>query len=336
MKQLEFVRRGKLEWKEVAEPKIQGPLEAIVKPTVMGRCDLDYYILLGITPFQPPFVPGHEFAGEIVEVGEGVKNLHKGQKVIVPFHISCGHCGKCEKEIYSFCETVTYPSSFGLGSHAGNFGGGLSDLVRVPFAESMLYPVPEGVDLLDVFAAADNLSDGWRAVGPYLEENPQQDVLILSNSCLGLYAAMIAKAMGAEKVDYIDTNRQRLEIAESLGVTAIESEYKESFGKYMLTVDASASEKGIRSALRSTEPGGTCTSTGIYFSNEIKFPLWDMYNNDITFKTGVAHSGKYIPKVMDLLQTKKIEPQKVITKKVPWEDAKEGYKEKTTKLVVIR
>jgi alcohol dehydrogenase len=336
MKQIEFIRRGKLDWKEVEEPKINNPAEAIVKPLVMGRCDLDYYIIMGATPFQPSFVLGHEFAGEIVQLGESVTKLKVGQKVIVPFHISCGECDRCRRKKYSFCSNVPYASSYGIGEIGGNFGGGLSDLVKIPFAESMLFPVPEGVDLLNMFASADNLSDAWRSVGPYLEENPDQNVLILGGGSIGLYTALIAKALGTNQIDYVDTNQERLNLAQSFGVNVIESKPKESFGKYLLTVDTGANEEGLRSALRSTEPGGICTSTGIYFSNEIKFPLWEMYNNDITFKYGRAHAGSFMEKILNLVLRKKLEPKKVITKIVPWEDAKDGYKERTTKLVVVR
>ncbi len=92
MRQLTFIRPGTLEWREVAEPGLEGPQEAIVRPIAVGRCDLDGAIVGGRAPFEGPFAIGHEFVAEIVALGEGVAGFQPGQRVIVPYHICCGRC----------------------------------------------------------------------------------------------------------------------------------------------------------------------------------------------------------------------------------------------------
>lgn len=337
MRQLFFLSPGELEWREVAAPKIEGSGEALVEPIAVAACDLDAALISGKAPLQGPFRLGHEFIARVVEVGEDVAGFGPGQEVVVSFQISCGRCERCKRGITGSCTTVKPGSMYGLGAVGGEeWGGAFADLVRVPYADFMMFPLPAGVDPSAAASANDNVVDGWRTVGPHLAENPGADVLIVAGGApsIGLYAVQIARALQAGRIDYIDRNKDRLAMAERLGASAIEGPPPHKAGRFPITVDAGASEESLRCAIRSTEAGGTCTSIGIYYS-DVAFPLLEMYAKGITFRTGRPDSCALLPEALSLLETKAIDPAALHTV-VPWDAAIEGILAGHTKLVVSR
>lgn len=339
MRQLTFVGKGRLEWQEVLEPKLRGPKEAIVRPVAVSRCDLDAAIIRGKARFLPgPFAFGHELVAEIVELGEQVSGFRHGQLVVVPYHISCGECQRCRRGLTASCASVPPLSMYGLGPVGGDWGGALSDLVRVPFAQGMLVPVPDGVEPSAIASAGDNLSDAWRTVGPYLGDWPGAAVLVVGGWAwsIGLYSAAMAHALGASRVDYIDTDPERLALAKSVGATPIEGPRSDRLGPYPITVDASADPDGLGCALRSVEPGGVCTSVGIYFSRTTPVPLFDMYGADVTFKTGRTNAVPMIPHVLELVRGGRFHPERLTTKRASWEEAPEALGDPSAKVVVLR
>lgn len=333
MKSLYFVHRGRLEWRDRPDLRITDPRQAIVKPIVVGRCDLDYFIILGLTPFKPPFAIGHELAGEVVETGSEVHKVKKGDRVVVPFHISCGHCRTCSHGIPAFCSSVQHGAAYGL-SEFGDFGGTVSDYTLIPYADSMLHIIPDSVSALDAAACSDNLSDAWRTVVPYLDTKEQKRILIVGGTSLGLYAVMIAKAFHQD-VDYYDSDETRLKMAEMLGARLIRNSETPKQRYYQITVDSGSTEKSLASAITSVEPGGVCTSTSIHFSN-ITIPYWEMYNTDVTLKIGRAQAGNYIPAILKMIEDGALSPSQLITKVIDYKDAAKGYKERTVKLAVVR
>jgi len=334
MRQLTFVDTGRLEWKDVPEPRLKGPSEAIVRPLAVARCDVDLPIVLGLTPFRPPFAFGHEFVAKIVTLGESVTNLGVGQTVLVSFQITCGECERCRRGITGSCSAVPVGAAYGFGTE-GDWGGALSDFVRVPFANAMLVPVPDGINPIAV-ASPDNLADGWRTVGPYLSDWPGAPVLIVAGlaASVGLYAAAIGVALGSSRVEYVDTDRQRLDLAKSLGANPIEGPPPERLGPYLITVDTSANPAGLACALKSVEPGGVCTSVGIYFAPETQMPLLHMYRTGVTFTTGRVNAHPIAPRILDLVKGGRLQPERLTTRTAAWQDAAEALLEPSVKVVI--
>src|SRR5262249_35832590 len=151
---------------------------------------------------------------------------------------------------------------------------------------------------------------------------------------IGLYSVAIARALGAAQVDYLDAEVKRLELARSLGANAIEGRFPKRLGPYPITVDASANPAGLACALRSTEPGGTCTSVGISYAIETPVPLLEMFTNGITFTTGRSHSRGIIPEILTLVQAGRLRPELITTETATWADAAEALTTFTTKLVI--
>lgn len=338
MRQLTFIRPGLLEWWEVPEPTLQGPQEAIVRPIAVARCDLDAAILSGTAPVVGPFPLGHEFVAEVVSLGDGVSGFHRGQRVVVPYHICCGRCERCRRGLTASCLSAPPRAMYGLGALGGAWGGALSDLVRVPFAEGMLVPAPDGVEADTIASVGDNVSDAWRTVAPYLAESPDAAVLVVGGGAasIGVYASAIARALGASRVDYVDTDAKRLALARSVGASPIEGPPPDRLGPYPITVDTSADRAGLACALRSVEPGGVCTSVGIYFANRTPVPLLDMYDADVTFKTGRANARTFMPKVLELVCDGRLRPEQITTRLAAWDDAPEAFGDRSTKVVISR
>jgi threonine dehydrogenase-like Zn-dependent dehydrogenase len=212
MLQLTYTGPDALEWREAPAPQLSSDAAALVRPRAVATCDLDGLIIEGASPFAPPFALGHECVAEVIDVGDTVSSFAPGQLVSVPFQISCGECDACRQGRTANCSGVAFMSSYGFGPAVAQWGGFLSDVVCVPYAEHMLVPIPAGLAPAAVASASDNISDAWRAVAPALAEQPGADVLVVGGAgrgSIGLYAAGLAVALGSASVLYVDADEAR-------------------------------------------------------------------------------------------------------------------------------
>lgn len=339
MRQLTFLGPRQLEWREVPEPRPEAG-SAVVRPVVVATCDIDPAILRGMPAFPGPFAFGHECIADVVETGADVTAVRPGQRVVVPFQIACGACDRCRRGLTANCRTVPSSSMYGMGGRR-DWGGALADLMYVPFADAMLVPAPDGVAPQRVASASDQLPDAWRTVGPALRSRPGADVLVVAGdgNALSLYAAGMARALGAGSVTYLSSNRDCLGVAEALQVSPVElplDGYPRRAGRFPVVVDASSSVDGLACALRSTEPGGICTSPSIYWNGDVPVPMFDMYNTGLTLMTGKVHARTVIPDVLDLVVSEGFDPSPVTTTVAAWEDAPEALLGSYTKLLITR
>ena len=331
MRQVTFMEPGRLEWWDVDEPQLQGDGEALVEPLAVATCDLDTAIVAGRAPFEGPFPFGHECVARVVD------GPHAGELVSVPFQISCGECEKCRAGATGNCATVPRLSMYGLGQLGGvAWGGFLSDRVRVPYAEHMLTPLPDGVSPEAAASVSDNLADAWRTVGPYLEQSPGAEVLIASlTPSVGIYAAAIALAMGSGRVVYCDHDEARLQRASEMGAEPVEG-FDGRHGQFPITVDASGDHDALTLALRSAEPDGVCTVASIFYESATPLPMFEMYTKCITMHTGRVHARPIAPKLLELLSSGTLEPERVAGRTVAWDDAADALAEYREKLVISR
>jgi len=340
MRQLNYVGPRTLEWREAPAPELISDAAALVRPVAVATCDLDALIVQGSSPFPPPFAIGHECVAEVVELGDAAgAGLSPGMLVSVPFQISCGSCPQCLRGRSANCSSVPFMSSYGFGPAVAEWGGFLSELVCVPYAAAMLVPLPAGLAPATVASASDNIADAYRAVAPGLEQDPGAPVLVVGGAgagSIGLYAAGVALALGAESVLYVDADEDRRDRAEALGARTI-AEAPKRLGPFPVTVDACGDPDGLALALRSTAPDGTCTSCAIYFGEQPTMPLLEMYTKGITFRTGRANAREAIPHVLELTSSGALSPEQVTSLTVPWEQAPEALAEGGwTKLVIER
>ncbi len=329
MRRLVYTAPRQLEWHEAPTPSLPSDRAALVRPVAVATCDLDAMIVQGASPFPPPFPLGHECVAEVVELGDEVGGLSPGALVSVPFQISCGECRACRDGRSSNCEQVPFMSTYGFGPAVERWGGFLADAVVVPFAEHMLVPLPAGLEPARVASASDNIADAWRTVAQPLREHPGAGVLVVGGAAagsIGLYAAGIARALGAERVLYVDPDAGRRAAAEALGAETL-GEPPRRLGPFPVTVDASADPELLALALRSTAPDGTCTSAAIYFGEPPSLPLLEMYTKGITFRTGRANAREAMPHVLELAASGALHPERVTSSVVSFEDAAEALVE---------
>ncbi|HKR98058.1 MAG TPA: alcohol dehydrogenase catalytic domain-containing protein [Candidatus Dormibacteraeota bacterium] len=333
MRQLVSTEDRRLEWWEVDDPRIEDSRDALVRPLAVAACDMDFRMIRGETPLPGPIALGHEVVAEVVDVGDAAaaRGVAPGDVVVVPFQISCGHCARCLAGHSSMCESVPRRSMYGFGAMGGPWGGALSDLMRVPFADHMLVPLPAGVDPVAAASASDNIPDAWRCVAPFVNEGDR--VLVAGGGAvsIALYAVAIAKALGAAEVAYLDDDPGRMALACELGAATVE----DAPGPYEVTVDASVNPEHLATALRSTAPCGTCTSVGIYWTPATPVPLLDMYDRAVTFVTGSPHARANIPQVLDAIANETFHPEQITDAVVSFEDAADALREQHTKLVLV-
>src|SRR5215472_943953 len=305
MQRLTLEGTARVRWEEAGEPTLAGPDGAIVRPLAVATCDLDVAVLAGRYPLAGPYPFGHESVAEVVEIGDNVVTVAPGDRVVVPFQISCGTCAPCSRGRTGNCAAHPRMSAYGLGTLGGlEWGGLLADLVSVPHADAMLVGLPAGLDPVDVASASDNIPDAWRTVGPQLAAEPGADVLVVGGdsgpNSIGLYAAGLAVALGASQVSYLDHDPGRLAVADALGATVIDSTPPRKAGTFPITVDASGTPDGLRCALNSAAPDGTCTSPSVYLEDPA-LPMLAMYSRCCTLHTGRVHARPAIPAVLDLI-----------------------------------
>jgi threonine dehydrogenase-like Zn-dependent dehydrogenase len=350
MLELTFIEPGLVRWQEATAPRLQGPGEVLVRPLSVATCDLDAAIIKGRAPFTGPFPLGHEFVAEVTDIGDDVKGVEIGERFAIPFQICCGTCANCMRGLTDSCLSAPPRAMYGLGPIGGNWGGALSDCVRVPFPDFMLVPIPDGIDLAEVASISDNMPDAWRSVAPGLTEQPGGEVLVVGGegaTSIGLYACAFALSLGASRVDFVDHDRAHLELAQALGANPIEADgpsqsgpydahFMRSLGPYPITVDTSAHPAGLALALRSTAAGGTCTAVGIFYEQYTSVPLLEMYSVGMTFRHGRAAARATMPAILELIAQGDFDPKLVTTARASWDDASEALLEAPVKLLVTR
>ena len=342
MRALMFRGPMALAWEEVETPKLEEPRDALVRPIAVARCDLDPAIALGLYPMPAPFVMGHEMVGEVVAVGEAISNVRLGDKVIVPFQLSCMTCAPCLRGHSNACVNVPSGTAFGLGPHGGiDLGGALAELVRVQWADVMLIPLPEGMDPVVAAGIPDNVSDGYRCVAAPLAERPGAPVLVVGGLApsVGLYAVMAALALGAERVVYVDDDAARLELAAAAGAEVVNAKDQwdslKLAERFPIVVDANVLDPGRNFALRSVEPCGVCTSVSGGASSRSNLPLQSMYLKGVRYEIGRVHACATARPVLDLVSSGALDPARIINKVVPFSEAVEGMILPVTKVVFV-
>ncbi len=313
-----------LEWQDRPEPRLSAEMDALVRPIASAACDLDRWLVAGPSPFPTPFALGHEAVGEIVDLADDDSPLQVGQRVVIPWHISCGTCDNCRRDLPGACASVPRLASYGT-SVGGHWGGLFDELVRVPWARHNLTPLPPAVDPFLAASAADNLTDAFQAVRPTLAAHPDARVLVVGGTAsLGLLTVLSAVALGAAKVTYLDIDEQRCSRAAAAGaaVTAVTSSPDRLDGDFDLVVDASASTAGFRCALLSTRPGGTCVIRSVYFT-EVRLPYFDLYGTGVNLVMGPPHASPHVPDVLRLVDDGTLDPSPALAGPFSYDDAVE-------------
>ncbi len=357
---------------EVPQPTILAPTDAIIRVTLTAICGSDLHLYNGYVPtVKHGDILGHEFMGVVETVGDAVKNVRVGDRVIVPFTISCGGCNYCKTGFTSLCDNsnpnsrsgdiITGHSPAGLYgySHAfGGYPGGQAQYARVVFADANAFKVPDGLSDEQVLFLTDIFPTGYQAI-EQCDLKEGDVVAIWGCGPVGLFAIQSAFLLGASKVFAIDRLPDRLERAQRYGAQTLHFERdnvvkelnRRTAGRgpdavvdcvgmeaHAATIDAMLDKMKqvvklsldrshvVRQAIYTCAKGGAVSVPGVYIGLDDMFPLGALFAKGLRLRTGQTNVQRYIPKLLDYIQSGKIEPQAIITHRFGLTEAPEAYK----------
>jgi alcohol dehydrogenase len=332
MQSLVVSHRGQVRWHDTAIPPLPGPAGAVVSPIAMATCDLDRPLALGSAPFPLPLHLGHECVAEVLTVGESVTRVTPGDRVVVPFQISCGECTACRHGLTGNCRAVPPISMYGFGVAGGAWGGAFSEQLAVSYADAMLVPLPAGVDPVTVASAGDTLSDAYRHIAPNLDlirgQPDEPRIIILGaidqrsqfSGSVPLYAGQIAQALIPEASTLIfDARPWVRQHAARLGLEAYPPNNLRGLTA-PLVLDSSAHPRGLVLALRSTSPDGLCSCAGSLHARST-IPSALMFGRNVTVSVARSHVRTAIAAVLELVAAGRIHPEAVTTTVGAFRDA---------------
>lgn len=244
MKALTWHGKGDIRCETVPDPKIEHGRDAIIKVTACAICGSDLHLLDGVMPsMEKGDVVGHETMGEVVDVGKDNTNLKVGDRVVVPFTISCGECFFCKNGFYSGCERSNPNAKmaekmwghspaglFGYSHMLGGFAGGQAEYLRVPYADVGPYKVPEGLTDEQVLFLSDIFPTGYMAA-EFCNIKGGETVAVWGCGPVGQFAIKSAFLLGATRVLAIDTIPERLALAAQSGATVLDFKREDIFDR---------------------------------------------------------------------------------------------------------
>ena len=320
--------KNKIHLGERQMPEIKHPQDAIVKVTMSSICTSDLHIIKGFVPrANEDIVLGHEFVGEVVKIGEGVKKLHAGDRVSANCETFCGECYFCQRGFVNNCEK----GGWELGCR---IDGCQAEYVRVPYADNGLYKLPESVSYKNALFVGDILSSGYFGA-EMCEIKAGDTIAVIGAGPVGLCAMMCAKFLGAGKIIAIDIDETRLNIAKDENLadyifnpnpTNVEAEVK------LLTrnrgadgvIECAGTSETFQLAWKIARPNAVVGVVAMYEENQI-LPLPEMYGKNLTFKTGGVDANK-CDKLIKLIEEKKIATDFLITHTFKLGEILEAYK----------
>ncbi|MGE6489001.1 zinc-dependent alcohol dehydrogenase [Paenisporosarcina sp. NPDC076898] len=362
MKAVTFQGTKDIKVKEVEDPKLQKRDDIIVRITSAAICGSDLHIYQGALPARKDYIIGHEPMGIVEEVGPEVTKVKKGDRVVLPFNISCGECYYCNHEMESQCDNsndnpkVDTGGYFGFTERYGDYSGGQAEFLRVPYGNFMPFVIPESCELEDesLLFMSDVLPTAYWSV-----ENSGMKagdtVAVLGSGQIGLMAQKFAWMKGAKRVIAVDHLPYRLKHAVKMNnVEVFNFDEYDDMGSHIkeitnggvdVVIDCvgmdgkmSAVEKveqklklqgGTLSAidigLNAVRKFGTIQLTGVYGSKYNMFPLGNIFERNVTLKMGQAPVIHYMPLLFDKITKGEFDPTEIVTHKVPLDKASEAY-----------
>lgn len=331
MKALTFNGIGSILYESIPDPQITFSTDVIVRVKRCAICGSDLHVFYGREQgIDHHTAMGHEFTGEVVEVGRDVKSIRKGDHVMSPFTTSCGHCFYCVRGLTCRCVNSQL---FGWVEGGQGLQGGQSEYVRVPMADGTLLKIPDGVTADEALMMGDILSTGFYCA-KQARVKPGETHVVIGCGPVGLMAVVGAAYYGSENVIAIDTVPERLEMAKSFGAITIDAkdgnvpekikDATEGRGADAV-MEAVGSGSAGRLAYDLIRPGGIISVVGVCTEANLSFSPVDAYNKNITYTVGRCPARAMMDELTPFVQSKKIDFTSIITHRMKLEDGVKGY-----------
>jgi threonine dehydrogenase-like Zn-dependent dehydrogenase len=363
MRALVYEGPSRVRVRDKPEPRIEHPADVILRVTRAAICGSDLHLFHGFVPdTRVGSTFGHEFTGVVEEVGASVQDLRRGDRVVVPFNISCGTCFYCQRGLFGDCDSSNPMSDLASGvygcSHTtGGYDGGQAEYVRVPFADVGPMKIPEDLSDEDVLLLSDVLPTGYQAaeMGGIREGDT---VAVFGCGPVGLAAARSAWLLGAGRVVALDRVRERLRFAErwagaetidlaragdpvpllkelsggrgpdvcidAVGLEASGSAWQTLLGRKLKLLAGSAVALGW--AIHAVRKGGTVSIVGVYGPAANLVPIGAAMNKGLTFRMAQANVKRYMPHLLDHVRAGRLDAKALITHRFHLEHAPRAYR----------
>ena len=315
MKALVYLGPTKKALDERPKPDITAPTDAIVRMTKTTICGTDLHILKGDVPTcQPGRILGHEGVGIVDKVGPAVTAFKPGDHVLISCISACGKCEYCRKLMYSHCTT----GGWILGN---KIDGTQAEFVRIPYADTSLYPIPDGADEEALVMLSDILPTGFECGVLNGKVQPGSTVAIVGSGPIGLAALLTAQFYSPAEIIMIDLDDNRLEMARRFGATAV---INSTDGKAVATVMKMTGKRGVDTAIEAVGipatfelcekiigPGGIIANIGVH-GTKVDLHLENLWDRNITITTRLVDTVS-TPMLLNSLRSHKIDPKLLIT-----------------------
>lgn len=328
MKSLIYKKNKGIFLEEKNLPKIENSTDAIIKVKMSSICTSDIHIINGFVPqANDGIVLGHEFVGEIIDIGEDIKHLKIGDRVSANCETFCGECFYCKRGYINNCIV----GGWKLGCI---IDGCQAEYVRVPFAQNGLNKIPDNIEYKDALFVGDILSSGY--FGAELCEIQKDDtVAVIGCGPVGLCAMKCAKLLGAGKIIALDINENRLKIAEEQSCADIFiNPLKEDYNQIIKAntsnrgadgvIECAGTNESFRMAWEIARPNSIVALVAMYEKTQ-QLPLPQMYGKNLTFKTGGVNAI-HCQKLLQLISEGKLNTNFLISKEINLSEIISGYR----------
>lgn len=344
MRAVKLVGTQEIAVEEAPSPQLSRDTDALVRVTHTAICGADLLPYHGYTPgFELGTTLGHEFVGVVEDAGDGLAALRPGQRVVNTSMTSDGTCAHCRSGRPTQCESRAL---FGYSGVYPRLDGGQADLVRIPRADRCLWPVPDDVSDEDAVFVADILPTGFVAVER--AGLKMGDVaVVLGCGPVGLMAVMCAHLFGPARVFAIDMVDSRLEMAGDLGAVPVDSRVTNAQAELQrqtgglgadVVLECVGQLGAIGTAIDCVRGGGTISSVGVPSELTGDFPYYDMWNRDLTYRSGFTNVHAYLRPLLDLVASRRLRPDRIISHRMRLDEAVAAYgmfdRREATKIVL--
>lgn len=331
MRAVVLERQGVVAVREVPDPRIEGPDDAIVRVSLSAICGSDLHFVHGKAPMESGESIGHEAVGVVERIGPAVTTVRVGDRVVVSFVISCGSCWFCRNRQTQLCEDFR---NLGAGIFGGGLGGAQAELVRVPHADVNLLRVPDDVPDERALFVGDVLTTGVYAAGAAGVRDGDV-VAVVGAGPVGFFVAQAARMLGAADVVALDSEPDRLAVVERVGVSGVN--VRERHAQMALAertdgrgadvaIEAVGSPDAFDVAVDVVRRGGVVTVIGMFTSETIAVPAGVFWARalDVRF-AGVCPVHTCWERGLEAVRTGAIDPDPVVSHRLPLDEAPRGY-----------
>lgn len=326
MKAVVYGGPGKRSFDDVPTPGLQKTTDAIVRIVRTTICGTDLHILKGDVPaVTPGRILGHEGVGIVEEVGEGVANFKKGDRVLISCVTSCGKCEYCKKQMYSHCEDGGW-----ILGHL--IDGTQAEYVRIPHADNSLYHIPAGTDEEALVMLSDILPTGHEIGVLYGAVKPGDTVAIVGAGPVGMGVLLTAQFYSPSRIVVIDVDDARLEMARKFGATHVINSTRQDAVKELMEmtkdgVDVAIECVGIPATFdvcqKVLRPGGHLANVGVH-GTSVDLDLQNLWIRNVTITTGLVNTNT-TPMLLKTVESGKLQPEQLITHRFKFEEFMKAY-----------